>query len=227
MTAVWAVGCGFVGLLVGAASERLVATQPTPDEEFAPPVLGDRFVGRRRQITLAVTTALLWAALGAQYSRDAILPAYLALAAGLVPLCVIDLELYLLPNRIVYPLMAVMAGLVSVAAALDSDWSAWKRSAISAGALYAVFFVLWLLAPGGGFGFGDVKLSVALGLALGWLGASEVFTGIFLGFLYGAVVGIGLMVVRGLRARKQPVPFGPFLAAGTLTMLLLASSNVT
>ena len=70
---------------------------------------------------------------------------------------------------------------------------------------------------------GDVRLSFILGLSLGWLGGQYVFGGLFFGFLYGAVVGIGVIAVEGKAGRKSAVPFGPFLAAGTLTWILWGS----
>jgi leader peptidase (prepilin peptidase)/N-methyltransferase len=44
-----------------------------------------------------------------------------------------------------------------------------------------------------------------------------------LGFLYGAVIGVALIAVR-LRSRRDHVPFGPFLAAGTLTAILVGQT---
>ncbi len=73
-------------------------------------------------------------------------------------------------------------------------------------------------------GFGDVKLSFTLGLALGWIGWGEVFLGLFLGFLYGAVIGMALIVARRPQG-EAAVPFGPFLAAGTLTAILVADPH--
>jgi leader peptidase (prepilin peptidase)/N-methyltransferase len=56
-------------------------------------------------------------------------------------------------------------------------------------------------------------------LYLGFLGALEVAVGLFLGFAYGALIGTVLMAT-GVRTRKQHVPFGPFLAAGAITIVL-------
>ncbi len=64
-------------------------------------------------------------------------------------------------------------------------------------------------------GFGDVKLSFSLGVALGWISWGSVFLGLFLGFLLGAVIGVLLIATR-VRSRRDHVPFGPFLAAGTV-----------
>ena len=69
-------------------------------------------------------------------------------------------------------------------------------------------------------GFGDVRLSAVLGLYLGWLGWAEIPAGLFAGFLYGALVGLGVMAVVGRKGRKYQVPFGPFLALGTMTIVL-------
>ena len=100
----------------------------------------------------------------------------------------------------------------------DQDWSAFGRALLGALAAFTFFFVLHLIAPGG-MGFGDVRLSFVLGMFLGWLGWPYVLGGLFAGFLYGAVIGIVLIAFAG-RGRRQHIPFGPFLAAGTMTFVL-------
>jgi leader peptidase (prepilin peptidase)/N-methyltransferase len=74
-------------------------------------------------------------------------------------------------------------------------------------------------------GFGDVRLSFLLGLFLGWLSWGHIVTGLFLGFLLGAVVGVVLVALR-LRARTDHVPFGPFLAAGAVIGVLVGGPIV-
>ena len=74
-------------------------------------------------------------------------------------------------------------------------------------------------------GFGDVRLSFSLGLSLGVLGWGEAVIGFFLGFFYGAVIGMILIVARRRKA-KQEIPFGPFLVAGTLTAILVGAPIV-
>ena len=69
-------------------------------------------------------------------------------------------------------------------------------------------------------GFGDVRFSFLLGCFLGWLSWWHLGFGLFAGFLYGAVVGVALMAL-GKRGRRQHIPFGPFLAAGALTIILI------
>jgi leader peptidase (prepilin peptidase)/N-methyltransferase len=75
-------------------------------------------------------------------------------------------------------------------------------------------------------GMGDVKLALLLGLFLGWLGLGHVALGLFLGFLLGAVGGI-LLIALGIKTRKDPVPFAPFLAAGAVIAVLAGDASST
>ena len=62
-------------------------------------------------------------------------------------------------------------------------------------------------------GFGDVKLMGLLGAMTGWSG---VIAGFFIACFLGSVVGIVLLV----KYRSRYLPFGPFLAVGSLAMIL-------
>jgi leader peptidase (prepilin peptidase)/N-methyltransferase len=171
---------------------------------------------------VVVTTGFLFGATAARIGADWELPAFLVLAAALVALSVIDLRSFLLPNRIVYPLTAVSVVLLGLAALAGGDGSTFVRALLGGAAAFTFFFILHIASPRS-MGFGDVKLSFTLGLFLGWLGWGYVFLGLFLGFLYGAVIGVGLIALR-LRTRKDHVPFGPFLAAGTMTAILVGQA---
>jgi leader peptidase (prepilin peptidase)/N-methyltransferase len=80
--------------------------------------------------------------------------------------------------------------------------------------------VLALISPRG-MGMGDVKLAGLLGLYLGWLGWPVVLTGLFLGFLVQALLGLALLAVRRVDRRTE-LPFGPALLAGALAAALLS-----
>lgn len=225
MTAALAAGCGVAGLAVGAAvlvgTTRIPArssllTRPFP--EVAQGVL------RPRGALVVVGTGALWSGLALHLGGSWVLPAYLVLAAALVLLSVIDLDHHLLPNRVVYPATIAVLALLATGALLDDDGDALLTALACAGGAFVVFFVLHLISPRG-MGFGDVKLSFVLGLALGWFGVGETVLGLFLGFLFGAVIGVGLLV-SGIRSRKDAVPFGPFLAAGTMTAVFVGTTIV-
>jgi leader peptidase (prepilin peptidase) / N-methyltransferase len=142
---------------------------------------------------------------------------YAAFFWSLVVLTVIDLEHKLLPNRIVYPTFLVgWAGLVA-SALIDSNVGAERlRSAafgmlIFGGFLFAVAFIY----PAG-MGMGDVKLAFSLGAFLGYAGGVRlVLVGMFLSFVLGGVIGLIVMGATG-KNRKMQIPFGPFLAGGTV-----------
>ncbi len=171
-----------------------------------------------------LATAALFAAVGARFSHSWALPAFLVLTGALIAISAIDLEHFIIPNRIVYPVGFASVALLAFAALVGHDWSAFERALLGAVAAFAFFFVLHVIVPAG-MGFGDVRLSFVLGLFLGWLGWPEVVGGLFAGFLYGSVIGIALIVFGG-RGRRQHIPFGPFLAAGTMTFVLVGNHLV-
>jgi len=78
-----------------------------------------------------------------------------------------------------------------------------------------IMLVIYFLSRGG-MGEGDVKLSFALGLWLGWPNAAVL---LLLAFIMGGVVGVALLATK-LKTRKDPIPFGPYLCiAAYLTLL--------
>ncbi|AKL73303.1 prepilin signal peptidase PulO-like peptidase [Actinobacteria bacterium IMCC26256] len=164
-------------------------------------------------------TAILWGLLAWRFAGSWALPAYLVLAAGLVALSLIDLDTFLLPNRIVYPLTVAVTLLFGVAGVLDGGLGDFRRALLCGLVVFAVFLLLHLISPRG-MGFGDVKFSFVLGVALGWVSPATAFLGIFMGFLLGSVVGIGLIATK-VKTRKDYVPFGPFMALGTVSALLI------
>ena len=163
---------------------------------------------------------LLWALLALRLwpAHPAAVPAYLALAFVCVTLAVIDARTRLLPNRITYPALPVVAALLTVASAAEHDLGAMVRALEAGGLAGAAFLVLVLISPGG-LGLGDVKFAVVLGLSLGWLGWSAVAAGFVGAFLLGGVAAVVAVVVLRL-GRKAQLPFGPWLAAGTLLAVL-------
>ena len=172
-----------------------------------------------RYALVEVATAALFAAAALRFGLDAALPAYLVFFASLLAISVIDFEHRIIPNRIVYPTIFVCLPLLALAAVVDGDGGRLGRALLGGAAAWALLLLVHLVSPGG-MGFGDVRLSFVLGLMLGWLSFSHVVVGVFLGFLLGAVVGLGLVVVGG-RSRKDAVPFGPFLAVGAVVAVLV------
>jgi leader peptidase (prepilin peptidase)/N-methyltransferase len=163
-------------------------------------------------------TGALFMALGVRFGLDAALPAFLVLGAFLVALAAVDLDTFLLPKKLVWPAFGAGVVLLGGASVVQGDGSSAVEAAIGSAVAFAILYVIHFLSPKG-MGFGDVRLAAVLGMHLGWIELPEVALGLFLSFLVASVVGIGLIVTKR-KGRKDKVPFGPFLAAGTLLAVL-------
>jgi leader peptidase (prepilin peptidase)/N-methyltransferase len=242
-------GCGLFGLLIGSflnvviwrlpRGESIVSPPshcPSCDAEIAPydniPVISWVILrGRCRHCGAGISIryplveaacAGLWIAMGLRFGATWELPAYLVLVSALLALSLIDFDTFLLPNKIVYPLTVALVALLGLAAVLDDAGDDFVRALLGGLAAFGFFLVVHLIAPRG-MGFGDVKLSFSLGVALGWISWGSVFVGLFLGFLLGAVIGVVLIATK-VRSRRDHVPFGPFLAAGTVLGILFGQA---
>lgn len=133
----------------------------------------------------------------------------LALCAMLVIVTLTDLERRVIPNAV---LLAGAAVAVPIAALTDAG-SLPERLAAAAGAGGFLFCVA--LAYPRGMGMGDVKLAAVMGLYLG----RAVAPALLIGFAVGALVGLAMIARKGTAARKQAVPFAPFLALGGIAGL--------
>ena len=141
---------------------------------------------------------------------------------SLIALTGIDFDHQLLPDGITLPLMwagllaAVVVGPIAGSPIPVSARDALIGAASGYGSLWLVFHIFRLITGKEGMGFGDFKLSAALGAWLGWKLLPFV---ILLSAASGAVIGILLIVLRG-RDRAAPMPFGPYLAAaGWIAMM--------
>ncbi|HEV8296778.1 MAG TPA: prepilin peptidase [Acidimicrobiales bacterium] len=146
------------------------------------------------------------------------LPAMLVAAAGLLALSAIDLDTKRLPDRVVFPTLLGTAALLVLAAAVDDRWDDLGRAGVGAVIGFGALFVIHVVRPDG-MGFGDVKLAALCGLVLGWYGLTEVVVGLYAGFVLGAVIAVVLMAF-GRTGFGKTIPFGPFLAAGTVLVVL-------
>ena len=218
-----AAACAVVGLVVGRALTVVVDRVPAraaigPDlARLARKPLGPT-PGAHSPV-LEVVTAVLFAAAAVRLGPDWALPAFLIFFAALAAVTVIDLEHYIVPNRIVLATLVASVPLLALAALVEGDWSSLRTALVGSVAAGAGLLVINLISPRG-MGMGDVKLTLVLGLYLGWLDLGHVLLGLFLGFLLGAVGGVALIALR-LRTRRDHVPFAPFLAAGAVLAVLL------
>ncbi|WP_239488277.1 prepilin peptidase, partial [Streptomyces durocortorensis] len=168
-----------------------------------------------------LVTVVACVALAAATGARPELIGWLALAPVAVLLAVVDRRVHRLPDPLTLPLAAAAVLLLGGAALLPGHAGSWTSGLLGGLVLGGFYFLLFLINPNG-MGFGDVKLALALGVALGWYGWTVLFLGAFAGFLFGAAYGLALVLLRRA-GRRTGIPFGPFMIGGTLTGLLLGA----
>ena len=139
---------------------------------------------------------------------------YAVVAPTLVIITAIDIEHQIIPDVITLPgiILGLLAGSYTIGY-VDSLLGLFLGGGL--------FYLLAVLSNGG-MGGGDIKYIAAAGALLGW---KKVLVVIFLGALLGSIVGLFQIVVQK-KSRKSLIPFGPFLAAGTLTTLFYGNKLI-
>jgi len=174
-----------------------------------------------------ITTAFLFllilnfSALGGQFLNLA----YLAIiGSALIVIFVFDLKHYIIPDKIIYPLVGLVFSYRIFEFLEFNNWiliENWKLkmenldiflNPLYSAALAASFFAaIFFVSKGRAMGFGDVKLALFMGLFLGW---PNILLALFIAFILGGIIGI-LLIAASKKSLKSQVPFGPFLIAGT------------
>lgn len=150
------------------------------------------------------------------------LPLLLTFTFTLLAITVTDLEHKRIPATIVWWSLAICVPLMVVAALSEGRPGAMGVAAAGAVAFSGALRIIHELNPKW-MGFGDVRLALLLGLVLGFLGAKVLATGVMLSFIYGTVIGL-LLIVGGKGEFGKAVPFGPYLALGAVTAMMLGDS---
>jgi leader peptidase (prepilin peptidase)/N-methyltransferase len=175
-------------------------------------VLRGRCRSCRERISLVypaveLTTAGLLAACAVVFGFSLRGAAAAVFCAALVVVTATDLSHRVIPNRVVIPAAVVVLALMT-AAEPSPEWAIGGFGASG-------FLLVAALAYPGGMGMGDVKLALLMGFALGRL----VTAALLLGMVAAVVPSIVLFARHGLKARKMAIPFGPFLALGSVVAL--------
>ena len=128
----------------------------------------------------------------------------------LVVVAGIDIDHQVIPDRITLPGIGV--GVLLSFLGIRASWlESLLGIAVGGGLLFAV-----ILLSGGGMGGGDMKLGAMIGAFLGYKLA---LLALFVAVILGGLVAVALLST-GIRRRKDPIPFGPFLAAGAALAML-------
>jgi leader peptidase (prepilin peptidase) / N-methyltransferase len=185
-----------------------------------------RIVRGYTQRTIAPPVLALLMAILAFAAGTLVHPALVACAAAwlavcAVPLAVIDLAEFRLPDPLTMAAAGGTATFLVCAAGVGGTWSQLARSAAGAAALAGLFLALAIARPGSA-GLGDAKLSLSLGALAAWPGWGVLLGALLAAFLLAACYALWLLAARHASLRSR-LPFGPFLLAGTLIAVLLAS----
>ena len=146
-------------------------------------------------------------------SPNLLVGGYWSLVIGfLIIIFIYDLKHYIIPDEVIYPAIAI--------ALIFNQFPIFKFSIFSAFGAAAFFAAIVLFSRGKWMGIGDIKLAFFMGLFLGY---PNILVALFLAFFIGAIMGIGLIIFKKRRFSSQ-IPFGPFLAAGTLMSLFFGEN---
>lgn len=185
-----------------------------------------RYCGQHIPLRLPLVEAATGVAFGLLFAYFGFSPE-LAVASFyfclLLVIAVIDLEHQLILNRLVYPAAVIATVFTFMFHRLDFDIIPAKLHMVPNIAQAAigctiglVLFLLIAILSRGGMGMGDVKMAALMGIMLGF---PSVLVAIFLAVITGGITAIVLLATRK-KGRKQAVPFGPFLALGTMLALI-------
>ena len=133
----------------------------------------------------------------------------------LIPLTMIDIDTYLLPDSITLPLLWLGIVINSFSVYTDLFSAIWGAIAGYL-CLWSIFWLFKFTTGKEGMGYGDFKLLAALGAWMGWQFLPLI---ILLSSFVGAIIGLGGILLLG-RNKNIPIPFGPYLAsAGWIALL--------
>ena len=224
-----ALACALYGLLAGQLVPALIARIPEPNPEpeveeldrppAEPKVLYATIAARRGlRWRAALATAVVAGILGGAVGWTPALSFLLYLAVVGVALAVVDWHTRLLPTKVIAPSYLVVAVLAALSAWTEGDLGLLVGAGLGWLVAGGTFFLLWFIYPRG-MGYGDVRLSGVLGIALGYLGWGELLVGVYAGFVVGAVGGLGLSLLRIVD--RKAYPFGPFMLVGAVVGVVL------
>lgn len=147
---------------------------------------------------------------------------WLAILTLLIILAVYDLRWMILPDKVMVPAIVVTSVYLVFEAASAHSLVTLRGPLIAAFAVAALFYGIAAFSGGNAMGGGDIKLVFMMGLLLGLKGTA---VALFIAFNSAAIIGIAL-IMSHKRRRRDHIPFGPFLVAGTIIAFLYGQSII-
>lgn len=148
---------------------------------------------------------------------------WLVALVGLIALMIYDVRWMLLPNRMIFPLLAIVGASTVVQFILGRPIRDIVSIIFTIAITSGVFWVLYQISAGKWLGGGDVKLGLLTGLLIGYPAGGLMY------LFFASILGL-FWVVPGLVSKKvtltQRVPFGPFLIASTVLVVLFGTAII-
>lgn len=176
-------------------------------------------------VAVVFVISYIWWPLGFTIAGCVLFALWLTALVILVALFIYDMRWSLLPNVLVFPLIAIGVAWVVVYymfVAFTPPLSAFIEILYSLASVAGLYGAIYVVSRGQWIGFGDVKLGVFMGLVLGWRGG--LFAVILANLMAFLVVVPGML--SGKMTRKSRVPFGPFLILATFVALLFGDQLI-
>ena len=170
-----------------------------------------------RYPVVEIATAILFLAAYVRFGLSLDLVWVMALLASLVAITGIDVDHQIIPDVITLP--GIVAGAL---ANLAVPGRSIVDSLLGIGLGGGIFLAI-ILVSGGGMGGGDMKLGAMLGAFLGW---RLTLVALFVAVVVGGLVAVAVLAA-GRKGRKDPIPFGPFLAVGGAVALFWGQGLLT
>jgi len=163
-------------------------------------------LSRRQSMVMVITIGLYLRALAFVGTNDVYNYRSLILGVLFITAAIVDLMTYRLPDIFTVG-GALLALILPGGNIIDS---------IKGGLAGLSIITCIAIASRGGIGGGDIKLSLALGIFLGW---PSILLALVLSFWSGGCIGL-ILILTKIKTRTDPIPFGPFLVMGTLATQL-------
>jgi prepilin signal peptidase PulO-like enzyme (type II secretory pathway) len=164
------------------------------------------------EATMAILFALsymYWPLGFSSWQGDVLFGLWLVYLVVLGILFVYDVRWQLLPDKLVYPLVALSFVDAAIQISLHGGGVAAYAAQVVLGAvaMAGVYGVLYVVSQGRWVGFGDVKLAIFIGAVLGW---EKTLLVLMLANIIGLLV-VAPGLITGKLTPKSHVPFGPFM----------------
>lgn len=226
---------GAAGILLGLAAHDL-AVQGLSDETPLRPLVGacPRCGARRgwlrlrctvcgraawRELVVALTGGLVAVGFAMTTGIGWLLVPYLGFLVLTMALMVTDLEEMRIVDRLNLPGSIAVLVLLAVVSLLLGDLAALWRGLAGAAAYFAGALALFFVAGGRGFGAGDVKLALSLGLFTAYLGWGVLGWAVFATGMIGGALALALVATGA--GRKAELPYGPAMVLGAWLAIVM------